>query len=65
MKHWVKGTFTDAEGAPSFKRQVVFILVLTTIFGIFKKVDQTYIDTLSLLIGFILGATSAEKFTKK
>ncbi len=62
---WLGGTFRDSEGAPSFKRQSVAVLMIALLFGIFLEIDAAYIDTLAFLIGAILGATGLEKFSKR
>ena len=64
MKKWVKGTFSDHRGVPSFKRQLVFLLTLVFFVAIFSHQADATISTLAFLIGGILGITGVEKFSE-
>lgn len=62
MKAWIKQTFSDPKGNPSFKRQFAAFLGLALIATIFKNL--TGADTLAVLIGALTTGTVIEKFTK-
>ena len=62
MLNWLKDTFKDANGVPSFKRQSSAVLIIACIAGAFYTID---IQSLAFLAGAILGSTAVEKFTKK
>ena len=68
MNKWIKGTFSDENGNPSFKRQAAFIVLLAiigVIFYIEPELIASVIQALGVTLGLILGASAVDKFSKK
>ena len=63
MIKWLKATFSDQKGNPSFKRQLAFMLSIILVIAIFSHQSDAAIQTLAFLIGGILGITGIEKFS--
>jgi hypothetical protein len=63
MKSWIKGTFSDNGGIPSFKRQLVAFLTVVLCFTLFSE-HSGHAETVAYLIAGILSITGVEKFTK-
>lgn len=61
MRDWIKQTFSSGKGGASFKRQALFLIVLSAIIATFKKIDVT---ALTVLAGVIAALTTAEKSKK-
>lgn len=55
MMKWIKDTFSDARGIPSFKRQSSAVLIASCILGTFTGAN---IIPLAGLVGVILTATA-------
>ncbi len=64
MKNWIKGTFTDNNGTPSFKRQIAAFLTVIFCVGLFTGKGAAHLETVALLIGGVLSVTGIEKFSK-
>lgn len=63
MKAWIKATFSDPKGTPSFKRQFASMLGLALIIAVFKN-NIGGAEILAVLIAAITTGTVIEKFTK-
>jgi len=61
---WLRSTFTDVKGNPSFKRQILFLLVITVISGSICNISIEYIKQLVLLAGSIGLGVASEQFSK-
>jgi len=59
--NWIKSTFSDNQGVPSFKRQLSAILAVVFVIAIFTANEQA--GTIAYLIGGVLGITGVEKFS--
>ena len=64
MKNWIKGTFTDNNGMPSFKRQLSAVLTAVFCIALFSNKAAIHLETIALLIGGVLSVTGIEKFSK-
>jgi len=59
---WWRGTFSEADGTPSMKRQAGFLLVIGCLVGTFLGTDIT---TIAFLAGSILGITEIKNIKIK
>ena len=62
--NWLKQTLSDNKGAPSFKRQISLLLVVSTIAGMIAQVPIEYIQQLVILTCACIGSVATEQFTK-
>ena len=65
MKQWIKGTFSDAEGVPSFKRQAAFFLILNAVVMVYIGIGAGLIGIIAGLVTAILTNTTVEKWSGK
>ncbi len=62
-QQWIKGTFSDVRGNPSFKRQAFLLLLVCVIVGIITKIDLGYLQQLSNLSMFSGFTVASEQFS--
>lgn len=61
---WLQLTFTDHDGIPSFKRQLVLLFFILLVFMIIIDSSPEVIEIIAWVIVGLSGVTGVEKFSK-